>query len=47
MTPPDDRPDPATGVHLSVVMPVYNERYLVAESIRRVGDFLTRHTPAR
>ncbi len=24
------------GVHLSVVMPVYNERYLVAESIRRV-----------
>jgi glycosyltransferase involved in cell wall biosynthesis len=24
------------GVHLSVVIPVYNERYLVAESIRRV-----------
>ncbi len=24
------------GVHLSVVVPVYNERYLVAESIRRV-----------
>ena len=24
------------GVHLSVVMPVYNERYLVAESIARV-----------
>ena len=29
-------PDPGRGVHLSVVMPVYNERYLVAESIRRV-----------
>jgi hypothetical protein len=31
----DDRADPgqtavAGGVHLSVVMPVYNERYLVA-----------------
>jgi glycosyltransferase involved in cell wall biosynthesis len=24
------------AIHLSVVMPVYNERYLVAESVRRV-----------
>jgi len=28
--------DAAPGIHLSVVMPVYNERYLVQESIERV-----------
>jgi len=36
MSQTDHLPAPTTGIHLSVVMPVYNERYLVAESIRRV-----------
>ena len=27
---------PATGVKLSVVIPVYNERFLVGELVRRV-----------
>ena len=36
MNPTEGLQTQATGIHLAVVMPVYNERYLVAESIRRV-----------
>jgi glycosyltransferase involved in cell wall biosynthesis len=34
------------GLHLSVVMPVYNERHLVAESIRRVLAVRSEHIDA-